>query len=655
MLKKKKLITLLTTFTIIGTLVLPKTNANAAVANGWEQNGTTWNYYINNSKATGWISNNSYWYFLNPSGNMETGWVSNNGSWYFLNSSGDMATGWKYLNNKWYYLESSGAMSTGWISNNNNWYYLKPSGDMDTGWVLNNNQWYYLKSNGAMATGWVLDNNTWYYLNSNGSMKTGWITTNSKSYYLNSNGSMAVNTKTPDGYTVGADGAWDGKPKTIIPKVIKTTSVSLNKTTSNLILGETDKLQATVNPSDASNKAVTWKSSDNSILTVDANGTVTAVNKGTAIITVTTVDGNKTASCTFTVNSIKSVSLNKTTSSLTVGETDTLLATINPANAKNKAVTWKSSDDSILTVDAKGTVTAINEGTAIITVTTVDENKTASCSFTVNPIKNVSSVSLNKTTSDLIVGQTDTLLATVNPKDATNKDVKWKSSDDSILTVDTNGTVTAINQGTAIITVTTVDGSKSASCTFTVNPIKVISINDITVDILQNDIYKLPTTVVATMNTGKIIETKVLWNPATVDTSKLGVSIFEGTVDGYDKVVKLTLNVKKYEPNLYIYNYSSITINNICKSLSINVNNNGDKPVTINKIEVYEKGKLATTYNKSDLMDANISPDILPNQSFGISISYKLGIFIDNSYVKYYIECNGNSFEYKEDIKRPTF
>ncbi|WP_435575516.1 Ig-like domain-containing protein [Clostridium algidicarnis] len=440
----------------------------------------------------------------------------------------------------------------------------------------------------------------------------------------------------------------------MIPKVIKTTSVSLNKTTSNLILGETDKLQATVNPSDASNKAVTWKSSDNSILTVDANGTVTAVNKGTAIITVTTVDGNKTASCTFTVNSIKSVSLNKTTSSLTVGETDTLLATINPANAKNKAVTWKSSDDSILTVDAKGTVTAINEGTAIITVTTVDENKTASCSFTVNPIKNVSSVSLNKTTSDLIVGQTDTLLATVNPKDATNKDVKWKSSDDSILTVDTNGTVTAINQGTAIITVTTVDGSKAASCTFTVNPIKVISINDITVDILQNDIYKLPTTVVATMNTGKIIETKVLWNPATVDTSKLGVSIFEGTVDGYDKVVKLTLNVKKYEPNLYIYNYSSVSFNNTSYNVSISINNNNDdKPVTISKIEVYSDDNLVTKYTKDDLIASNISPYILPRQALNIDIEFKRGLFIDTAYVKYYVECNGNSFEYKVNLNAP--
>lgn len=486
--KKKNLTILLTIFTIIGTILFPQTKVNAAITNGWEQSGTTWNYYINGNKTTGWISSNSHWYFLNSSGTMETGWASNNGNWYYLNSSGDMATGWKYLNNKWYYLESSGAMSTGWISNNSNWYYLKSSGDMDTGWVLNNSQWYYLKSSGAMATGWVLDNNTWYYLNSNGSMKTGWITTNSKSYYLNANGAMAVNTKTPDGYVVGNDGAWDGKPQIITPKVIKTTSVSLNKTT-----------------------------------------------------------------------------------------------------------------------------------------------------------------------SSLIVGETDTLLATVNPSDATNKSVTWKSSNDSILTVDANGTVTAINAGTAIITVTTVDGSKTASCTFTVNPIKIVSIDDITVNIIQNDIYNLPTTVVANMNTGKTLETKVLWKSAVVDTSKLGTSTFEGTVDGYDKVVKLTLNVNKYEPNLHIYNYSSITINNICKDLSINVNNNGDKSVTINKIEVYEKGNLVTTYNKSDLISSNISADVLPHQTFGISISYKLGIYLDNSYVKYYIESNGDSFEYKVDIKQPTY
>lgn len=169
---------------------------------------------------------------------------------------------------------------------------------------------------------------------------------------------------------------------------------------------------------------------------------------------------------------VTGVTLDKTTLSLTVGNTATLVATVEPADATNKEVTWSSDDEAIATVDNTGKVTAVAAGTATITVTTVDGGKTATCAVTVTaagtPAVAVSGVTLDKTTLILTVGRTETLVATVAPDDATDKSVTWASDDETIATVDNTGKVTALAAGTAIITVTTVDGGKTATCDVTV-------------------------------------------------------------------------------------------------------------------------------------------------------------------------------------------
>ena len=166
---------------------------------------------------------------------------------------------------------------------------------------------------------------------------------------------------------------------------IKVEGVSLNVTSVELTEGDQTTLTATVNPSNATNKNVTWTSSDSNVATV-ANGKVTAVKAGTATITVKTEDGNKTATCTVTVKAktypVESVTLDKTSVELTEGEETTLTATVSPANATNKNVTWTSSDSNVATV-ANGKVTAVKAGTATITVKTEDGNKTATCTVTV--------------------------------------------------------------------------------------------------------------------------------------------------------------------------------------------------------------------------------------------------------------------------------
>ena len=132
--------------------------------------------------------------------------------------------------------------------------------------------------------------------------------------------------------------------------------------------GETLTLTATVKPDNATDKTVTWSSSNSSVATVDANGKVTAVAQGTAIVTAKA--GDKTATCTVIVMKtdipVESITLDKYYLELTEGETGTITATVKPDNATNKTVTWSSSNPTIAAVDQNGIVTALQSGEVII-------------------------------------------------------------------------------------------------------------------------------------------------------------------------------------------------------------------------------------------------------------------------------------------------
>ena len=156
-----------------------------------------------------------------------------------------------------------------------------------------------------------------------------------------------------------------------------------------------------------------------------------------------------------------------------MGATETLTATVNPDEAANKNVTWTSSDESVATV-VNGVVTAVKSGTATITVTTEDGGYTDTCTVTVTIP--ATGVTLDTTTEKMTVGDEVTLEATVAPENATNKNVTWTSSDETVAIV-ANGVVTAVGAGTATITVTTEDGGFTAECTVTVEPKYVVEVN----------------------------------------------------------------------------------------------------------------------------------------------------------------------------------
>ncbi len=173
---------------------------------------------------------------------------------------------------------------------------------------------------------------------------------------------------------------------------IAVSSVSLNNTSLSLIKGTTSNLVATISPANATNKKMIWTSSNAKVAYVNGNGLITTYGCGTAIITVTTLAGGKTTTCTVTVTGmypVTGVTLNVSTLSMKTGSGSQLLATLNPLNPCNDTLIWMSSNNSVATVNSLGYVTAIKAGTATITVTTKDGTKTATCSITVSNYTNL--------------------------------------------------------------------------------------------------------------------------------------------------------------------------------------------------------------------------------------------------------------------------
>ena len=331
---------------------------------------------------------------------------------------------------------------------------------------------------------------------------------------------------------------------TVTEGFVPVESVTLDKTSLKLAVGEDATLVATVLPANATNKTVYWSSDNTWIASVDQNGKVTANWQGTA--TITAYAGDKTATCTLTVTvPVESVTLNKTSMELYEGETATLHATVSPWNATDQTVTWTSSNPSVASVDQNGKVTALHEGTAAITAKAGDY--TATCTITVKiPVQ---SVTLDKTTLELDEGETVTLHATVLPENAADKTVTWTSSNPSVVTVDQSGKVTALYGGTAIISAKA--GDRTATCTVTVRtPVESVTLNTNILELKEGDTATLH----ATVSPWNATDQTVTWtssNPsvASVDQNGKVTALQEGTAvitaKAGDKTATCSVTVKK--------------------------------------------------------------------------------------------------------------
>ena len=253
------------------------------------------------------------------------------------------------------------------------------------------------------------------------------------------------------------------------------TAVSLTGP-STVNVGESIQLTGSVTaPSDCNRTDLSYVSSNTAVATVSSTGAVTGVKAGTATITLTgeAETGKTPASATKTITvsnvSVSSVSISPTTKTLAIGESFTVTATVSPSNATNKGVTFTSSNSSVATVGSTtGSVAALAAGTTTITVTTTDGSKTASCTVTVSE-KKVESISISPNTLSLKIDASYQLSATVSPDNATNKAYTWSSSDETVATVSSTGSVTAVKIGTANIYATATDGSNvKGTCVVTV-------------------------------------------------------------------------------------------------------------------------------------------------------------------------------------------
>lgn len=257
---------------------------------------------------------------------------------------------------------------------------------------------------------------------------------------------------------------------------VAASGVALDKKVATVNVGKKVTVKATVTPANADNKTLAWTSSNTKIATV-LNGVVKGVKAGRVIITAKTTDGsNISATCTVTVKQpVTSISLSKKATMYT-GKKLTLKAKVNPANASNKALTWKSSNAKVAKVSSKGIVTGVKAGTVKITATAKDgSRKSATCTVTVR--QSVSKITLSKTNVVLPKkGSSYNVRVTVAPKNAYNKNVTVKSANTKVVkvsasTVKSGKTVkiTAVKKGTTKVAFTAKDGSKkSATCKVTV-------------------------------------------------------------------------------------------------------------------------------------------------------------------------------------------
>lgn len=324
----------------------------------------------------------------------------------------------------------------------------------------------------------------------------------------------------------------------------------------------------------------------------------------------------------------KSINLNKSSLTLKVGKTTTLIATINPSNATDKTVHWKSTNSSIVTVN-NGKITAIKEGNATITASTNCNCKEAICKVTVkanSTIVNVSSITLNKTSITLEKGKTTTLTATINPSNATNKNVTWSSNNTNVATVN-NGTIKANKAGTATITAISNNG-KSASCKITVKAKEqpkpsTVEVTSITLNKTNVTLEKgKTTTLTATVNPSNATDKTVIWKStnnsiATVNNGKVTAkkagtaNIIAKSNNGKTATCKVTVKAKSTIVNTRDIVVDTLTImpnkttnsaiiriypgNVDLSTFKVTFKNNVDNMVSFNKYVVSDKDDEVTT------------------------------------------------------------
>lgn len=327
---------------------------------------------------------------------------------------------------------------------------------------------------------------------------------------------------------------------TVTKRIIKVESIALNESILVLQEGEQYELRATITPDNATDKSIIWSTSDANVASVDNAGKIHANKAGDAVIIAKV--GEMTAECKVTVLAkkinVSKVLLNRSSLDLMVGDQFALIPTIVPSNATVQDVEWSTSDASIASV-SEGLVVAVSEGTA--TIVAYADEKTAECIVSVKSIP-VESITLDKSILSLYEGESYSFTASIIPQNATYQEITWRSSDDTIASIE-DGVLYAKTQGSATI-IATANG-KSAQCQVEVlSSVYEISLNKKQLDLIIGDTEKLE---VVLMPEGSTPREKITWTTtdekiALVDQEGNVMAIKEGSV-----IVTAMLEGKKAE------------------------------------------------------------------------------------------------------------
>ncbi len=293
-------------------------------------------------------------------------------------------------------------------------------------------------------------------------------------------------------------------------ELIGVSSVAVDKERQDLSIGASFVLKAIISPSNADNQKIIWTVENSSVVDYvdnqDGSATIKGLKVGTSKVTARTDDGGFMSSCNVTVGvGVEKIELDKSELSLKKGESASLKATIFPENASDKSLKWGSSDVSVATVDAYGNVKAEGNGEATVFVSSSDGGFTAYCNIKVGT--SVTGISLDPREFTLeTIGSSFTIKPVISPEDASDLGVVWESADTKVVSVASDGTVTAIGPGTTTVTATTNDGSFTSNCVVSVkSPAQHVSLDKTSLKLLEGESGKLTATVYPLNSTQKTL------------------------------------------------------------------------------------------------------------------------------------------------------
>lgn len=346
---------------------------------------------------------------------------------------------------------------------------------------------------------------------------------------------------------------------------VPVTSITLDDLTKTMYVGESTRLGYLITPTNASNKNITWSSTNTSIVSVDSTGLVTARAEGIAVIIVKTQDGSIIKTSTITVKQKASgVALDVKDVEINVGQTFTMPYTITPANATDLTITWESTDSKVVTVDSKGKITGVSSGKAVI----IAKPSIGGAMYAnVTVLQQPTGIQLNFEEKTIVVGEKFKLKASFIPSDSTVKGVNWSSSNNKVARVTAAGNVTGLKGGTAIITGKTADGKLTAfSIVHVVERVTTIKLNQTSYRLGLNKSYTLK----ATVETNAATNPSVTWSSsdpkiATVDSKgkvtgrKLGYATITAKAnDGSNVEASATIRVVRLVTSVKL-NKSTVT------------------------------------------------------------------------------------------------